>query len=139
MHPQPGLAVQDVEEAVLARFGERLDPLPPMMLEAILPTGQKQVLSMVSDFNFTWMTTYVCADEAAPLLPKGTILKVTAWHDNATAKKEQSRSEPEGGLGRSHRRRNGARLVNIVYMKDDDFKIEQDKRRTTQTTAVPQQ
>jgi hypothetical protein len=28
--------------------------------------------------------------------------------------------------------------VNIVHMKDDDFKIEQDKRRATATTA-PQQ
>jgi hypothetical protein len=29
--------------------------------------------------------------------------------------------------------------INIVYMKDDDFKIEQDKRRATQTTAAAQQ
>src|SRR2546429_6568191 len=43
------------------------------MLEAILPTGQKQVISLVNDFNFNWMTTYVYADDAAPLLPKGTI------------------------------------------------------------------
>jgi hypothetical protein len=28
--------------------------------------------------------------------------------------------------------------INIVYMKDDDFKIEQDKRRATQTTAAAQ-
>jgi hypothetical protein len=30
--------------------------------------------------------------------------------------------------------------INIVYMKDDDFKTEQDKRRAAQTTATaPQQ
>jgi hypothetical protein len=58
-----------------------------MMVEAILPNGQKQVISLVSDFNFNWMTTYVYADNAAPLLPKGTMLKVTAWHDNTTNKK----------------------------------------------------
>ena len=58
-----------------------------MMVEALFPTGQHQVLSLVSDFNFNWMTTYVYADEAAPLLPKGTILKITAWHDNTTGKK----------------------------------------------------
>ena len=81
-----------------------------MMVEAILPTGQKQVISLVSDFNFNWMTTYVYADDVAPLLPKGTILKVTAWHDNTQRQEEQSRSEPVGGMGRSHRRRNGARV-----------------------------
>ena len=75
-----------------------------MMVEAILPNGQKQVISLVSDFNFNWMTTYVYDDDVAPLLPKGTILKVTAWHDNTAAKKEQSGSEPVGRLGRSHRR-----------------------------------
>jgi hypothetical protein len=26
--------------------------------------------------------------------------------------------------------------INIVYMKDDDLKIEQDKRRATQTTTL---
>ena len=81
-----------------------------MMLEAILPTGQKQVISLVSDFNFNWMTTYVYADDVAPLLPKGTILKVTAWHDNTHRQEEQPGSESVGRLGRSHRGRDGARL-----------------------------
>ena len=45
-------------------------------LEAILPTGQKVMLSHVADFNFNWHNSYVYADDAAPLLPKGTVLKV---------------------------------------------------------------
>ena len=44
-----------------------------MMMEAILPTGQTQVLSHVNDFNFNWHNSYVYADDVAPLLPKGTI------------------------------------------------------------------
>jgi hypothetical protein len=28
--------------------------------------------------------------------------------------------------------------INIVYMNDDDFKIEQEKRRAMQATAAPQ-
>jgi len=110
-----------------------------MMLEAILPSGQKQVISLVSDFNFNWMTTYVYADEAAPLLPKGTILKVTAWHDNTSAKK--SNPDPNQWVGWGDRTVDemAHAWINIVYMKDDDFKIEQDKRRATQTTAAAQQ
>ena len=110
-----------------------------MMLEAILPSGQKQVLSLVSDFNFNWMTTYVYADDVAPLLPKGTILKVTAWHDNTTAKK--SNPDPNQWVGWGDRTVDemAHAWINIVYMKDDDFKIEQDKRRATQMTAnLPQ-
>jgi mono/diheme cytochrome c family protein len=107
-----------------------------MMLEAILPTGFKQVISLVSDFNFNWMTTYVYADDVAPLLPKGTILKVTAWHDNTTAKK--SNPDPNQWVGWGDRTVDemAHAWINIVYMKDEDFKIEQDKRRATQTTTA---
>ncbi len=113
-----------------------------MMVEAILPSGQKQVLSLVSDFNFNWMTTYVYADDVAPLLPKGTILKVTAWHDNTTAKK--SNPDPNQWVGWGDRTVDemAHAWINIVYMKDEDFKIEQDKRRAatvTSTAAAPQQ
>ncbi len=107
-----------------------------MMVEAILPTGQKQVISLASDFNFNWMTTYVYADDVAPLLPKGTILKVTAWHDNTSAKK--SNPDPNQWVGWGDRTVDemAHAWINIVYMKDDDFKIEQEKRRATQTTTV---
>jgi hypothetical protein len=56
-----------------------------MSMEAILPNGTSQVLSHVSEFNFNWHNTYVYADNAAPLLPRGTIIKVTGWHDNTAA------------------------------------------------------
>jgi hypothetical protein len=111
-----------------------------MMVEAILPTGQRQVLSLVNDFNFNWMTTYVYADDAAPLLPKGTILKVTAWHDNTTAKK--SNPDPTQWVGWGDRTVDemAHAWINIVYLKDEDFKAEQDKRRATASpTAAPQQ
>ena len=81
-----------------------------MSMEAILPNGQMQVLSHVADFNFNWHNTYVYADNAAPLLPKGTILKITGWHDNTLGQQVQSGSERLGRLRRSHRRRDGARV-----------------------------
>jgi len=101
-----------------------------MMVEALLPTGQRQVLSLVSDFNFNWMTTYVYADDAAPLLPKGTILKVTAWHDNTPAKK--SNPDPSQWVGWGDRTVDemAHAWINIVYFADDEFKSEQEKRRT---------
>jgi len=110
-----------------------------MMVEALLPTGQRQVLSLVSDFNFNWMTTYVYADEVAPLLPKGTILKVTAWHDNTSAKK--SNPDPNQWVGWGDRTVDemAHAWINIVYLKDDEFKSEQEKRRAmTSPTAAPE-
>lgn len=105
-----------------------------MLVEAILPSGQRQVLSHITNFNFNWMTTYVYADDVAPLLPKGTILKVTAWHDNTVAKK--SNPDPNQWVGWGDRTVDemAHAWINIVYMKDDDFKAEQAKRRAVPTT-----
>ena len=81
-----------------------------MTMEAILPNGQTQVLSYVSDFNFNWHNSYVYADDAAPLLPKGTIIKVTAWHDNTAANKANPDPNVVGRLRRPHGGRDGARV-----------------------------
>ena len=68
-----------------------------MMMEAISRTARRQVLSYVNDFNFNWHNSYVYADDVAPLLPKGTIISVTAWHDNTAAKK--SNPDPTQWVG----------------------------------------
>ena len=129
------------------REGARIESFQPhmhlrgkaMMLEAILPTGQKQIISHVSDYNFNWHTTYVYADDAAPLLPKGTILKVTAWHDNTSTKK--SNPDPNQWVGWGDRTVDemAHAWVNIVYMNDDDFKAEVAKRQALQTQNTQQQ
>jgi hypothetical protein len=109
-----------------------------MMVEALFPNGQKQVLSLVSDFNFNWMTTYVYTDDAAPLLPKGTMLKVTAWHDNTANKKTNPDPNQWVGWGDRTVDEMAHAWINIVYMKDDDFKAEQEKRKAQTATAMPQ-
>jgi hypothetical protein len=113
-----------------------------MMMEAILPSGQRQVLSHVDNFNFNWHNMYYYADEAAPLLPKGTILRITAWHDNTTAKK--SNPDPNQWVGSGDRTVDemAHAWVNVTYMNDDDFKAEVEKRkasRPAKTTTQQQQ
>jgi hypothetical protein len=104
-----------------------------MMVEALLPSGQRQVLSLVSQFNFNWMTTYVYADDVAPLLPKGTILRVTAWHDNTVANKTNPDPGQWVGWGDRTVDEMAHAWINIVYMNEADFKVEQDKRKALQT------
>jgi hypothetical protein len=95
-----------------------------MSMEAILPNGQLQVLSHVSEFNFNWHNSYVYADNAAPLLPKGTLLKITAWHDNTTAQK--SNPDPNVWVGYGDRTVDemGHAWVNVTYMSDADYRAE---------------
>jgi hypothetical protein len=110
-----------------------------MQVTALSPTGQQTVISYVSNFDFNWMTTYQYADDVAPLLPKGTILKVTAWHDNTTAKK--SNPDPNQWVGWGDRTVDemAHAWINIVYMNDADFKAEQEARRAQATTQQQQQ
>lgn len=111
-----------------------------MSMEAILPTGQTQMLSMVSDFSFNWHNNYVYADDAAPLLPKGTILKITSWHDNTAANK--SNPDPNQWVGWGDRTVDemAHAWVNITYMDDEDFKVEVEKRKAkTSTTTTERQ
>ncbi len=105
-----------------------------MMVEAILPTGQRQVLSHIDNFNFMWMTTFVYDDNLAPLLPKGTILKVTAWHDNTTAKKTNPDPTQWVGWGDRTVDEMAHAWMNIVNMNDEEFKAEVAKRKAATST-----
>jgi len=110
-----------------------------MMLEAILPTGEIRVLSHVNNFNFNWHNNYVYADDAAPLLPKGTILRVTSWHDNTAA--NPSNPDPNQWVGYGDRTVDemAHAWINITYMKDEDFQAEVAKREASQSGNTQQQ
>jgi len=100
-----------------------------MSMEAILPTGQTMMLSYVDHFNFNWMNNYVYADDAAPLLPKGTILKITSWYDNTAANKNNPDPNQWVGFGDRTVDEMGHAWVNITYMSDEDYQAEVAKRR----------
>lgn len=109
-----------------------------MSLEAILPTGGTVMLSMVDHFDFKWMNNYIYADDAAPLLPKGTILKVTAWYDNTVANKNNPDPNQWVGFGDRTVDEMGHAWINVTYLSDADYEAETAKRKATKT-AAPQQ
>jgi hypothetical protein len=110
-----------------------------MMMEAILPTGTTEVLSLVSNYQFNWHNNYVYADDAAPLLPKGTVLRFTSWHDNT--KDNPDNPDPTQWVGWGDRTVDemAHAWVNITYLSDEELKQEQEKRKAgTSTTVQPQ-
>jgi hypothetical protein len=92
-----------------------------MLVEAILPTGNTQVISYVQDFNFNWMTNYIYADDAAPAFPKGTIIHVTAWYDNTA--NNQSNPDPDQWVGYGDRTVDemAHAWMNVVYLTDQEY------------------
>ena len=100
-----------------------------MSMEAILPTGQTMMLSHVDHFNFNWHNSYVYADDVAPLLPKGTILKITSWYDNTRSNKNNPDPDQWVGFGDRTVDEMGHAWVNISYMSDEDYQAEAAKRK----------
>jgi hypothetical protein len=93
-----------------------------MSIQAILPDGTVRMLSHVDHFNFNWMNNYIYADDAAPVLPKGTVLCVTAWYDNTTANPNNPDPNQWVGYGDRTVDEMGHAWVNITYITDDDYK-----------------
>jgi len=133
----PPQTVKQTEGFFVLRENARVESFQPHMhlrgkgmeMSAILPNGQVQVLSYVSNFNFNWMTSYLYADDAAPLLPKGTIIKVQAWHDNTANNKNNPDPNVWVGYGDRTVDEMAHAWVNVTYMGDDDYKAELAARR----------
>jgi hypothetical protein len=93
-----------------------------MMVEAILPDGKSEVVSYVGKFNFNWMTNYIYADDAAPMYPRGTMIRVTAWYDNTRANPNNPDSDQWVGFGDRTVDEMGHAWMNVTYVSDDDYK-----------------
>ena len=110
-----------------------------MTMEALLPTGQTVILSHVSSFNFNWHNSYVYADDAAPLLPKGTIIRVTAWHNNTAA--NPSNPDPNVWVGYGERTVDemAHAWVNVTYLDDESYATDVLARQEKLTPSTQQQ
>jgi hypothetical protein len=143
----PPHTVQPTEFHFPLRQAARIESFQPhmhlrgkaMTMEAILPGGQTVVLSHVGDFNFNWHNAYVYADHAAPLVPRGTIIKIRAWHDNTSAHK--SNPDPNVWVGYGDRTVDemAHAWVNVTYMSDADYLQEVEARRAQLSRTTQQQ
>jgi hypothetical protein len=109
-----------------------------MAMEAILPDGRTQMLSHVANFNFNWHVNYVYAPDAAPLLPKGTMLRITAWYDNTTANPNNPDPNQWVGFGDRTVDEMGHAWVNITYMDDEDYNAEVAKKKSQLASSTRQ-
>jgi hypothetical protein len=93
-----------------------------MGMEAILPDGTIQILSYVDRFNFNWMNNYIYAEDAAPVLPRGTIIRVTAWHDNTAANPNNPDPNQWVGFGDRTIDEMAHAWVNVTYISEEDYR-----------------
>jgi hypothetical protein len=92
-----------------------------MVLEAIYPNGRKDVLSAVNSFQWRWHVNYVYADHVAPLLPKGTVLVFTAWHDNTASNANNPDPRQWVGWGDRTVDEMAHTWIDVTYLDQEDF------------------
>ena len=90
-------------------------------MEALYPNGRREVLSMVSNFQWRWHVNYIFADHVAPLLPKGTTLIFTAWHDNTP--QNTNNPDPKQWVGWGDRTVDemAHAWVDVTYLEQAEF------------------
>jgi mono/diheme cytochrome c family protein len=111
-----------------------------MEVTAILPDGNRQVISYVGNFNFNWMTNYIYDDDAAPVFPKGTVIHVSAYYDNTAANKNNPDPEQWVGYGDRTVDEMAHAWMNVVYLTDDEMKqlLEERKAKAARNTQQQQ-
>ena len=95
-----------------------------MRMEAVYPDGRTELLNQVNNFQWNWHVNYIYEDHVAPLLPKGTTLVFTAWHDNT--EQNPNNPDPEQWVGWGDRTVDemAHAWVDVTYLEQDDFEAQ---------------
>src|SRR5689334_3665900 len=102
-----------------------------MCMEAIYPDiradsarpgpARTETINCVSNYQFGWHITYPYADDVAPILPAGTIIHVTAWHDNTAANKYNPNPRNWVGYGQRTIDEMSFAWVSLFYIEQADY------------------
>ena len=129
-----GLDIRPGEVAVTPQFHvlqapARLENFQPhmhmrgkaMSMEAIYPDGRQELFSSVDNFQWNWHINYVYAEDVAPLVPKGTTLVITAWHDNTAS--NPNNPDPEQWVGWGDRTVDEMAhvWVDVTYLEQEEY------------------
>jgi hypothetical protein len=100
-----------------------------MCLDAIWGAGVAfETLSCVG-YDHSWVRIYTFADDAAPLLPKGTILRITGTFDNTPANRNVADPRNWSGLGHRSIDNMMNQLGEVQLLTDEEFEREMAERR----------
>jgi mono/diheme cytochrome c family protein len=85
------------------------------------PEPAKTEMISCIDINFGWMMTYTYAEDAAPLLPAGTVLHLITWHDNTTGNK--ANPNPKNWIGQGGRTTDEMTYIwmNMTFLDQAEF------------------
>ena len=95
---------------------------PDVRADSARPGPAKtETLSCVSNYQFGWSITYPYAEDIAPLLPAGTVIHVTTWHDNTDNNKFNPNPKNWVGYGQRTIDEMSFAWVSLYYLDEDDY------------------
>jgi len=83
--------------------------------------ARSDTLSCVSDYQYGWSITYNYAEDVSPILPAGTVIHVTTWHDNSDTNPHNP--DPKNWVGGGQRTIDEMAFawVSLFYLDDADY------------------
>ena len=131
-----GTANQKIETFQTLTYNAKLTIFEPhlhaagtrMCLDAIYPSGTMETLSCAG-YNHSWVRAYPYADHAAPLLPKGTILRVSGYFDTSPGNKNVADPRNWAGMGDRSIDNMLINLAQGVALSDEQYAAELEQRR----------
>jgi hypothetical protein len=98
-----------------------------MCLDAIW--GSRMETLSCSGYDHSWVRSYQYDDDSAPLLPRGTILRVTGYYDNTPANRNVVDPRNWSGLGHRSIDNMNILIMGAVPLSDEKFQEEVAARR----------
>ena len=94
-------------------------------IEFIYPTQPVRAETVnCAGFDYNWHMNYNYADDAMPLIPAGTILHVTSWHDNSPANRGNIDPKNWAGSGQRTIDEMGFAWIGWHDMTDEEYEAE---------------
>jgi hypothetical protein len=110
-------------------------------LELIYPSNPTKVMrrEMIScaNWNYNWHIVYNYADDAAPLVPAGTIVHIISWHDNSTSNRHNPDAKNWVGYGGRTIDEMGFAWVGWVDLTEEEYKQELAARKALRQKQRP--
>lgn len=98
-----------------------------MCLEAIW--GRTREMLNCAGYDHSWVRVYTYADDAAPLLPKGTILRLVGYFNNSPSNPNVPDPRNWSGSGQRSVDQMFINLARGIYLNDEQFQAELADRR----------
>jgi hypothetical protein len=83
--------------------------------------ARTETISCVSNYQFGWSITYPYTEDAAPLLPAGTIVHVTTWHDNSDNNPHDVNPKNWVGSGQRTIDEMSFAWISLYYLDEADY------------------